>query len=159
MDTRQYVRAMIQSLEKKNNLMDRICRKNEAQQTLLGREPYDSDAIEENFREKGKLVEQLTALDDGFDAVFDRVKDTLEAEKEVYATEIGQMQALIRSITDKSVRIRHQEAKNRDLAEKYFRSQDRGIRKARSQYKAVNAYRDAMTAGYQTTAQFLNKKK
>ena len=63
-------------------------------------------------------IEQLELLDDGFQELFDRVKDDLKNHPDIYRDEIAQMQDYIRKLTSKSATIQVQEARNKDLMTK-----------------------------------------
>ena len=84
MQDREYIAVLIQSLEKKKNLLDRIIEKNKEQSFLFTDESSDPDRLEENMEEKSNLVDQLNQLDEGFQQVYDRIKPILQLQKESY---------------------------------------------------------------------------
>ena len=83
---------LMESLEKKNRILDEIIRENEVQEKILKEEELDMDALDESTDRLGVFAEQLERLDDGFEAVYDRTREDLIANKENYRREITRMQ-------------------------------------------------------------------
>lgn len=159
MQDKEYVAVLRQSLEKKKRILDLIIEKNKEQRIIFTDESQPPERLDENLREKGELIDQLNQLDDGFEQVYNRVRDILEKEKESYREEIRAMQTLIREITDKSATIQAQELRNRELAVQKFSSVKKEIRKARTTSKVASQYYKNMTKMNVVDAQFLDKKK
>ena len=84
MQDREYVMVLIQSREKKKEILNKLIEKNKEQGTLFINEDSDPDRLEENIQEKNVLVEQLNQLDDGFQQIYDRIKAILQEQKESY---------------------------------------------------------------------------
>ena len=102
MQDKEYIAVLIQSLEKKEELLDKIIEKNKEQKALFMDEASDPDRLEENMQEKSGFVDQLNELDEGFQQIYDRVEAALKKDKEAYKEEILKMQKLITAITEKS---------------------------------------------------------
>lgn len=100
-----YIDIMLQSLEKKEVVLDRIIEANVRQEAVLKNPEGDPEEFDETVETKGVLIEQLEQLDSGFQKLFDNMKEELDGQRENYAKQIEQMQIHIRSITDKSVQI------------------------------------------------------
>ena len=115
-----YVDIMLQSLEKKENILDEIIRLNIKQRDGLEDPELTPEEFDETVEAKAELIEQLEQLDSGFEKLFQRVKDELEKDKAKYGEKIKSMQGHIKSITDKSIDIQTQEARNKDLMTKKF---------------------------------------
>lgn len=159
MQDKEYIAILQQSLEKKNRILDLIVEKNKEQRILFTDETLPPERLEENIKEKGDLVDQLNQLDDGFEQVYNRVREILNKEKEAYRDEIKKMQELIREITDKSATIQAQEQRNKELAAQKFASVKKEIRKARTSTKAASQYYKSMAKMNVVDSQFLDKKK
>ena len=159
MQDKEYIAVLCQSLEKKTRILDLIIEKNKEQRILFTDETLPPERLEENLKEKGDLIDQLNQLDDGFEQVYNRVKDILGREKEVYRDEIKKMQGLIREITDKSATIQAQEQRNHELAVQKFASVKKEIRQARTTTKAASQYYKSMAKMNVVDSQFLDKKK
>ena len=91
--------------------MDKIIEENERQKESVSGEKMDDTAFELSMDNKENLINELNVLDDGFEKVYDRVKDILITDdgKKKYESEIREMKKLISDITDKSMEIQRQE--------------------------------------------------
>lgn len=86
---------LLQSLEKKNELLDQMILQNRAQEQILKQEEFDMDAFDEAIDRQSAYVEELDKLDRGFEAVYDRVREELMENRERYRTEITRMKEQI----------------------------------------------------------------
>lgn len=83
----------------------------------------------------------------------------MQTNKELYKDEILQMQGSIRALTEKSMEIQAQEARNKQLMEQKFTSVKKQVREIRSSQKVVNQYyKNMMKKGY-VEPHFLDNKK
>ncbi|MCR5279777.1 MAG: flagellar export chaperone FlgN [Lachnospiraceae bacterium] len=139
-----YITALIESLEKKISVLDEIITKNKEQAELLRSDPFSFEDFDKNTEEKGVLIFRLEKLDDGFESLYARVKEELDANREQYASEIKHMQDLIREITNKSTSIQAEEARNKAALEAVFKSERDRIKTGRSGVKALQSYNQAM---------------
>lgn len=101
-----YIDIMIQSLEKKEQVLDRIIELDIKQKNQLEDPQLTPDDFDEVVEAKSRLIDQLNNLDSGFEKLFERTKEELNCHKEDYKEQIRTMQEHIRSITDKSVKYR-----------------------------------------------------
>ena len=159
MQDKEYMAVMIQSLEKKRDILELIIEKNKEQKILFSDEDSDPDRLEENMQEKSRLVEQLNQLDEGFQQVYDRIKPVLQKDKESYKEEIGNMKQLITDITEKSTTIQAQEHRNRDLAIKRFALIKGNIRQARTSNRVASQYYQSMSRANVGDSHFMDSKK
>lgn len=137
-----YLQLLEESLVKKIRVLDEIEKFNVKQKDVLSSEDStpDFDKFDSFIEEKGKLINELNSLDEGFETLYERVADTLKADIPGNASKIRKLQELIREITDKSVGIQKQEAENKALIEKYFQSTRAGIGKGRNSLNAAYSY-------------------
>lgn len=150
---------LMESLEKKNRILDEIIRENEVQEKILKEEELDMDALDESTDRLGVFAEQLERLDDGFEAVYDRTREELIANRENYRNEIARMQELIGQITDKVVKINAAQMRNKRQAESQFKKSRDQIGKAASQIKVSRNYYNSMNRLNYVAPQFYDNKK
>lgn len=154
-----YIHILVESLEKKIRILDGIISANQEQREGLEDPNLDPDDFDKTVEKKAGYIEELDQLDKGFEELFARVRDELNASRERYKAEIQAMQGLIRKITDKSLMIERQETQNKELMEKKFaavRSQAREVRKSQ---KIVNQYYKSMMKNSVLDPQFMDNKK
>lgn len=150
---------LMESLEKKNRILDEIIRENEVQEKILKEEELDMDALDESTDRLGVFAEQLERLDDGFEAVYDRTREELIANRENYRREITRMQELIGQITDKVVKINAAQLRNKRQADSQFKKSRDQIGKAVSQVRASRNYYNNMNRLNYVAPQFYDNKK
>ncbi|MBQ6812945.1 MAG: flagellar export chaperone FlgN [Agathobacter sp.] len=154
-----YVDIMIQSLEKKIKVLEEIKKQNLQQKALLEDENAEADAFDATVESKAALIEQIMQLDSGFDKLFERVKDELNNNQEAYGEKIKKMQSLIRKITDLSMEVQTQEARNKDLMTRKFVMVRERAKAVRTNTKAASQYYQNMMQLNVIDPQFMDNKK
>ncbi len=159
MEKSRYIPIMIQSLKKKEEVLDSMIRINQRQKEELDNPSLDPDDFDATFAEKEKLIEQLDTLDNGFQELFEKIREDLTQHQAEYRDEIAQMQECIRRLTAKSADIQTQEARNKALMEQKFASVRRQVKEVRKSQKIVNQYYKNMMKTNYVEPQFTDKKK
>ncbi len=154
-----YLNIMIQSLQKKVKILDKIIEMNKEQHQILSKEELDSEAFEQNVQEKSDLVEQINFLDEGFEDLYDRIKTVIKTEKQEHKEEILILKQLITEITERSVNIQSEEVRNRKLVEMRFSQERKKVRNMKNSSTVANQYYKTMTKLNHIDAQFMDRKK
>ena len=157
--TGNYLTLLEESLQNKLQVMDEIQQYNLKQQELFQSEEADIDRFDEYVEEKGRLIEKLTALDNGFESLYAKVAKELEGNREQYKDQIKRLQELVTKVMDTSVTIQAQEARNKKLVVDFFRKEREGIRAGRQSSKAAYDYYKNMNRSSVVLPQFLDSKK
>ena len=159
MPQEDYVTILVESLQKKNKILDQIRAANEEQRVLLADETLGPDAFEKTVDKKAELIEALNQLDAGFEQIYERVRPEIEQNMDKYADRIREMQQMITEIVEKTMSAQAEEARNKRLIEAKFSSLKKQIREVKSSQKAVNTYyQNMMKTGF-IDSQFLDRKK
>lgn len=153
-----YIEILLQSLNKKEQVLKEIIRLDEVQKAQLEDEMCLVDDFDETVEAKSQCIEQLEQLDSGFQKVYDRVSEELKENKEAHADEIRRMKEMIRRLTDLSVEIQAQEARNKDLMVKKFADVKKKTRELRTSGKAANEYYKNMMKINNIDPQFMDNK-
>lgn len=150
---------LLRSLEKKNELLDQMISLNSVQEGILKQEEFDMDAFDAAIDRQSACVEELDKLDQGFETVYDRVRDELMRNREQYRAEIARMQEQIQQITDKIVTLNAGNMRNKMLAENQFKKKQQAIGSGVSKNRAaVNYYNNMNNLNY-VKPQFYDNKK
>lgn len=155
----KYIPIMIQSLKKKIQILDTIMGLNQRQRDELENPALDPNDFDKTVEEKAAQIDAIDALDVGFQELFDKVKEELSENRELYREEIAQMQGCIRDLTEKSASIQVQEERNKALMEKKFAAVKRQVKEVRQSQKMVNQYYRSMMKTNFIDPQFTDKKK
>lgn len=157
-EIRQYVEILLESLEKKLGLLQKIMAENKKQEDVL-KNNRDIEIFDSTVTAKEQLIHDLESLDSGFEKVYDRIKEELQESKETYRTQIIRMQELISEITDLSVQIQTSEQRNKNLVDNYFSYARGKIRQAKKSVRAANDYYKSMSRTNYTDSYLMDRKK
>lgn len=131
-----------ESLAAKRQVLLEIQEYNRKQEEVFMAEEVDMSLFDEAIEEKENLIQKLTLLDDGFEAMYEKLAKELEGNREKYAGQIRILQQQIKEITDLGVSIQAQEARNKSLIEKYFSRERKSMhRELQNSAKAYNFYK------------------
>lgn len=115
--TQSYLQIMIECLEKKLEVLDKVSELDKKQLKIALAQPMDLEAFDQTMDEKGELIEELNKLDEGFSETYERVRDEVQAEPEKYRDVVKRLQDLVREAVDKGVSIEAQEKRNKAAME------------------------------------------
>lgn len=154
-----YLSVLEDSLRKKLEIVDELTAYTQQQQELLQAEELDYEGFDRLVEKKDPLIQKIMELDQGFETVYDRIKEQLLQDKEQYVVQIRTLQTLISDLTDKSVKLQAMEQRNKSTVEQQFRKSREKIRKGRqNQQAALNYYKNMNNSSY-VPPQFLDNKK
>lgn len=153
-----YLKVMQESLLKKKEILDSILKASEKQREIVEATEVDWDAFDRSVEAKGVLIENLTKLDVGFETLYGRVKDELDANREVYRNDIAVMQNLIREITSLSASVETLEQRNKVLIERRFAQAKQQIKQSKIGSKAAMEYYQKMNKLNTVDPQLMDRK-
>lgn len=139
-----YIEIMLQSLRKKEQVLDEIVRLDDIQKETLTDPERTFEEFDDTVEKKSACIEQLNQLDSGFEKLYDQVRQELDENRGAHAEEIRQMQQCIRSVTDKSVKIQAQEARNKQLMKEKFSTVQKQATDVRKNSRAITGYYNSM---------------
>ena len=157
--TETYLTMMEESLDRKIGVLEQIKKLNEQQKAILeNKEVRDTEAFDKTVDGKEGLVEEIVKLNDGFDSLYDHVKEELNDHKDAYRDRIQRMQEKIKQVTELSNTIEAGENRNRRLAESFFAGARESLGgNAKSANAAINYYRNMSKSNFYDP-QFMDKK-
>lgn len=154
-----YLDILEESLNKKSAVLDEILEYNSGQERLLKQEKVSLEELDENMNQKDILVQKVTELDEGFESLFNSIREQLRANKDLYREQIRRLQGLIAQVTEKSVSVQAQEARNKKLIEGYFIAEKDQLQQGRKASKAAYGYYKSMSNSNAMPPQFMDQKK
>lgn len=154
-----YLTILEESLKKKIDVLKRIQEINDIQTDILKKEPADLEAFDQTVDEKDLYIKELTGLDDGFESLYDKIKQELIGNRQKYADQIQRLQELITQITEKSVSIQAQEERNKALVESCIKKERQQLGKSRKNSKAAYGYYQNMNSKNVSQPHFMDQKK
>lgn len=153
-----YIDLMIDSLNKKIHLLEKITEVNVRQKQIVSDEGFDLEELDATVEEKGQYIDEINKLDDGFETLYDRVKEALQENKAQYSRQIAAMQKLIQRIVELTTSIEADEKRIKANVDNQFSRVRQTVRETRKNSKAVSNYYKSMTK-LDSEPQFMDKKK
>lgn len=157
--TEGYLQIMIESLEKKSQVLDKIIELNKVQAEISSHQPMDMKAYDKSMDDKGELIDEINRLDDGFTSTYELVKDAVQAEPDKYRKQVLVLQELIRAAVDKGMTIETQEKRNKAALETVFRMKRQEIKQMKVSNTAAVKYYKAMSKINTVDPQLMDRKK
>jgi hypothetical protein len=151
-----YIAILKESLVKKSVVLDRVIAIDEELMKTLRENPSDLETFDRYLEEKEEAIQELNQLDDGFEAVYDKVAELLQTEKEAYASEIKELQSLTREVTGKTMTAQNAEARARQAVEEFFTKKKGEIRDGRKSSR-VTAYYQMQGMGRGVPPSFMDE--
>ncbi|MCI8736469.1 MAG: hypothetical protein HFI11_05725 [Lachnospiraceae bacterium] len=156
MDT--YLDMLRDSLKKKLDILNRIMDYQKKESDML-KGSMDMEAFDKSINDKVALAESIDSLDDGFEQVYDRIRQEMIGNKEKYAVQIKELQDLIAEISEKNVLIQAEENRIRLEVDNYAKRESLALRQRRDTGKAARNYYNNMKKLNYVDSQFMDKKK
>lgn len=156
--TENYLNVLEDSLQKKLQILAKIRDYNLRQEEIFRSDNVEMERFDEYVEEKGALIDEVNALDNGFELLYQKVAEELQGNREKYADQIRRLQGLVSRVTEESVSIQAQEARNKKLVEDYFRKQKLSIGQNRKSSRAAFDYYKNMSQANIAQPQFMDNK-
>lgn len=135
-----YLKVLEESLYKKLMVLTKIQDYNEEQYRCFSTDQVDMEGFDAAIEEKGKLIDEVNKLDEGFEVLYANLAKELDGNREKYAPQIKKLQELIKLVTEKSVQIQTQESRNKAMIEAYFAKEKSQIKEGRVNARAALGY-------------------
>ena len=156
---KSYLQILQDSLDKKLQMLVKIEEKSLEQSAMLKNQEVDLVAVDTNMDEKAELIEKVLSIDNGFESIYEKIREQLISNKEQYKDEIKAIKAQIERVTEKSASIQAIEARNKAQMEVVFNSQKKSLQGKRNAMSVARDYYQNMNNVKHVTPQFLDRKK
>lgn len=157
--TEDYLQIMIECLEKKIDVLDRVLELDKRQISIALEQPFDMEKYDKTMDEKGELIDELNKLDDGFTSTYEHVRDEVQADPKAYADKVQRMQDLIRMAIDKGVAVEAQEQRGKQAMQSAMSAKRKEIKTIKVTNAAAAQYYKAMSRINDVDPQLMDKKK
>lgn len=155
-----YVDMMVDALRHKRSILKHLLQLTEKQESFLRQDEMDQNAFNLLVEEKGIQIDELNDIDEGFDALFQRVKNEIIANREYYREQIEEMQALIAEVSDLGVSIQALEHQNSERFKAYLARERQAIRDFHVNHKTASSYYQNMSNTHRSNqSYFFNETK
>lgn len=155
----QYLNSLIEGLKAKEKMLDELTALTERQQTIVSGEKIDWDAFDAIVDEKSDIIEKLNQNDEGFTAVFDRIRDDLKSQMGKYSSYIDQIKSGIANVTNKSTSLMALEQRTKTRVENAFKRQKKEYNNSKTSSRVATNYYNAMNKMNFVDPQLMDSKK
>ena len=133
-----------ESLDKKLEVLQKIREYNKRQEEIFSAEKVDMSLFDDAVEEKQRLIDEVVRLDEGFEILYEKLAKELEGNRERYASQIKELQAKVAKVTELSVSVQAQEARNKDFMMQKFTTVKQQAKGVRANSKAITGYYKTM---------------
>ena len=148
-----------ESLDRKLEVLQKIQEYNKHQEEIFSAQNVDISQFDAAVEEKQRLIDEVVRLDDGLKSMYAKTwQRNWEGNRQHYAAQIRELQTKVAKVTELSVSVQAQEARNKKLVENYFARERAGIGQRRKSAKSAFDYYKSMSgAGYVPPQMYDNK--
>ena len=155
-----YVSMMVDTLERKKTILEKLLCQTREQETLLKDEEIDVETFQNIIDRKGEEIEKLNQMDEGFDTLFRYVEKEITANRMMYKKQILQMQKLINEVSELGIQIQALEHQNSGHFKIYLANQKQSVKKFYTNNRtAANYYQNIANAHKPGSSYFFNETK
>ncbi len=154
-----YLEMLAASLEKKEQVLEAMLELTGQQEQILAEEELDMEAFDKLLQKKQSYVERLEKLDQGFDQIYQRVREKIQKHPGKYRDRIQEMQGRIGQLTELGVSLEVQERRNKERFEFLVSASRSKIRNYKVSNQAAAQYYRNMANRFQGDSYFVDKKK
>ena len=155
----QYLNSLIEGLKAKENMLDELTKLTEKQQAIVSEDKIDWDAFDAIVDEKSDIIEKLNQNDEGFTAVFDRIKEDLKSQMAKYSSYVEQIKSGIANVTNKSTSLMALEQRTKAKVENAFKRQKKEYNNSKTSSRVATNYYNAMNKMNFVDPQLMDSKK
>lgn len=153
-----YLAVMIATLEKKSVLLEQLIELSQQQELLIKNDQIDEETFDQIIDEKDNRIEMILKLDDGFEKIYQYLKEELKTGQESYQNGIQKLKELITIVTDKGVQLQVIEKQNKSRMDTYFQSKRKEIKNFKLSSQTASSYYKNMADQHQQQSYFFDKK-
>lgn len=154
-----YIRLLAETLKKKIEILHNLMQLTQKQTDIIVSDEFSDEEFLKNISLKEAQLQALTQLDNGFEQLYEHVKEELATEREKYGLQIHELQDLVKTITDISVKLQTMEQRNKMKIETVFAVRRKEIKTARMSSQTVTNYYKTMANQQENQSLFYDKKK
>lgn len=155
---KQYLKMLDQSLDQKKQMLDQMIEMTATQKASLDKDPVDWTGFDTLVEKKAEMIERLDRMDDGFESVYDRIREELLREKEQYKEFVTEIKKKIQAVSDASATLMAAERRNKELVEVKMADEKKKLQQRKTTSKVASNYYRTMNKVNLIDPQLMDKK-
>jgi flagellar biosynthesis/type III secretory pathway chaperone len=153
-----YIQLLVDTLKKKSEILNQLMQLTIQQESLIASDHFSDEKFLEIVSLKDEQIAMLKKMDDGFEKLYESVKEEIQSEKEKYKDKISSLKELIVTVTDTSVKLQAIEKRNKARMDVYFSNRRMEIKKSRLSNRTVANYYKTISKQHESQSYFYDKK-
>lgn len=153
-----YVTVLVETLIKKKDALQTILRITKDQEAMAKGGSYQETDMERMLNEKEIQIARINTLDEGFQSIYERIRNEVMANREPYRAELQQLQQLIRECTDLGNEIMVLEERNQARFRQLFSQSKQQYSVSKNKANVAQNYFRTMNNAKVVDAYFVDKK-
>ena len=158
-DTIRNIKILRDCMTRKENILNNLIDMTREQEAYLSGDEFDIDVFDGMIDAKNLMLDGLNSVDNGFENVYNRVRDELKSNPAPYADEIRDLKNCIREITSLSMQLQALEERNKNRLEQIFSNRRAEITGYKRASNHVSAYYQTMSGNVAGLNSIMDKKK
>lgn len=155
---KQYLKMLDQSLDQKKQMLDEMIEMTATQKVSLEKDPVDWTGFDDLVGKKAEMIERLDRMDDGFESVYDRIREELVRDKEQHKEFVAEIQKKIQAVSDASATLMAAERRNKELVEVKMADEKKKLQQRKTTSKVASNYYRSMNKVNLIDPQLMDKK-
>lgn len=139
-----YLALLKDSLIKKEEILSELIELSLKQSEIVKKDNVDWDEFNKIVDIKADKVDLVLKLDEGFEHVFNKIKENIKGNEQIYSSEIKEIQSLIKFVTEKSTSLQATEMRNKIAIEGAFTKARNEIKQSKLGQKVAIDYYNRM---------------
>ncbi len=144
--------------KKKIGVLQELLKYTLIQEKIIDQGDIEKEEFLDTISEKEKQLNILLQLDDGFEQVYQRIKDSLLKYPKYFEAEVKELKDLITIITDLNIKLQALEKRNKTKMDNVLIKKRLEIKNFKANNQMVSNYYKNMANQHQGQAYFLDKK-
>lgn len=155
-----YVVILRDSIANKIHILKTLIELTEEQEQIVKGNDPDLVDFDEILVEKDRQIEMLNMLDDGFNNVYERVREDVTSNPGAYRVELEQIQKLIGEAVELGAKLQAMEIANKEYIEAFIKKKKAEVRGYRvSKSTSASYYRNMANQHVDGASYFMDEKK
>ena len=147
------------TIQKKEQYLDELLVLTKGQETVLLMEKFSMDEFEALMEKKEPYIQKISEFDTGFEGIYAKMKESMEAYKKEYEPRIRALQEKIKSVLEKGATLCTLEEQNKARLEYCLRDKKKEIKTFHKSSRTVSNYYKNMSGTVSEQSFFMDKKK
>ncbi|MDF2544798.1 MAG: hypothetical protein K0S47_4516 [Herbinix sp.] len=146
------------TLKKKIGVLEELLKYTLVQEKIIDNGDIENEEFFTSISEKEQQLNILLQLDDGFEQIYQRIKDSLLNYPKYFEAEVKELKDLITVITDLNIKLQALEKRNKTKMDNVLMKKRLEIKNFKANNQMVSNYYKNMANQHQDQSYFLDKK-